>query len=209
MFRKLLPVILFILTVFYHTDLFAMETRVGLKGGVGLSYSLSEYTYYDSVSVLQKISEPTDVIFTGNGGLGVELLFEITEGFAIAMELDFLYQKRGGNFVNVRERITYLGMPLLVKGYLADTIFFGVGTNVQIMLDSAVFDYSLPGYRSTVDSSNVEFVVAIGASLPALPYLYLTVEARYYYGVTNYSTRSQEDLNTRAVDFMAGIMLKV
>ncbi|MDH5681453.1 MAG: PorT family protein [Spirochaetota bacterium] len=207
--RALLSTIFLLISLLWHSDLFSLETRVGAKGGVGLSYSLSEFAYYDSFSVLQKVSEPTEVIFTANGGLFVELYFEISSGFGFAVELDFLYQKRGGDFLNVRERITYLGMPVLVKGYLADTMFFGIGFNTQVMLDSSIIDFTSPGYRSKVDSSNVEFVVAIGAALPALEFLNLTVEARYYYGITNYSTRTNDNLNTRAVEFMAGIMLKV
>ncbi len=176
--------------VFQNTGFGFDQVKLGFKGGLGIG---QVFISNDNIR---------GGIFSPIGGIAFDLTSAVLNSKSIrwGIELDVMYQERGGEFNGYNERINYLGFPLILKFGLRDLYFIGLGLNYQRKLASAT-------YR--VKDDNLEFVLQLGIERPIAEDLFFVFDMRWNMGLLDYSKEVSETYYTFSYEFLFGLMFKL
>jgi hypothetical protein len=147
------------------------ELRYGITAGATYSFQ-SGYKNEDGVN--------------GIVGLTAGAFANYSFSDKLKLQLAAMYSEYGTNFEYAgystdEERQSYISIPLVLKGYVTDGIYFSVGPQVNMLLSSKFNSTDLKEYTKKAD-----FGLTGGLGVHITPNLGL--DANYYYGLGNIYT---------------------
>ncbi|MDH5680400.1 MAG: PorT family protein, partial [Spirochaetota bacterium] len=172
-----------------------IHLKIGAKGGVSLNSLQGNYGLSH------------DYLAT-EGGLATELII----GGNFLVEVDVMYQQRGGIRSTGTRHINYLGIPVLLKAFHpfgdsgtgALAPFISLGMNYQILQDSQFGKFT----DNNIKDRNLSIVIAAGFAFQTPNnFMDFTFEWRYEQGITDIGVPSV--LRTRSSSYLFGFMLKL
>lgn len=172
--------------------------RAGIKGGLNLSF-------------IQNNSGNSSDFNGGEGGLAMEFVF----GKIVSLEIDFMYQQRGGIVSDNTRELNFWAVPVIIKaskpilggkngdsGILSPILGLGISTQ---FLSSA---RSGNNRDSTIKNKNVSILILLGIKLSSgndkTDFIF---EWRYEQGLTDIGT--SEVIRTRNHSIIFGTMFKI
>lgn len=148
-------------------------------------------------------------VFSAVAGGGV---IELIAGSNIALEINFMYQQRGGISSAGTREIHYLAFPFLIKVFqpFGETDkeifvpFLGLGMNTQFLQRTRLNKID----DSAIKDTNFALLISIGFALSSPDDgLDFTFEWRYEQGINDIGVN--EIIRTRTHEFLFGFMVKV
>lgn len=184
---------IFFLCLISQERIYANDFYVGIKGGFGINYTGYPDSTDDTIN-------NTDAILSPSAGLALEYRHYFKKTglhLGFGLELDALYQSRGGSFTSGIVRSQYLGIPFVGRFWVGRYFHVGGGINYQYLLKSN---------SSAVRDINFELLGELGFSAGLTDHLNATLDLRFYGGVLNYTNNSSTSYKTRSGEIMIGLM---
>ncbi|MDH5681454.1 MAG: hypothetical protein OEZ36_07700 [Spirochaetota bacterium] len=172
-----------------------IHLKLGGKGGVSLNSLQMNYGL-------------TGDYLAADGGFASELII----GGNFLVEVDVMWQQRGGISKRGTRAINYLGIPVLMKAFHpfgksgtgSVAPFISLGANYQMLQDSHIGKNT----DNDVKDSNVALIIALGFSLQSPNnFMDFIFEWRYEQGITDIGIR--DVMRTRSHSYLFGFMLKL
>ena len=218
--KKLIIVILFIAIVPYYA--FSMNIGIGFKGGVSFPYFVGDDYKTQAENWMAPYPADTQPMVSFSGGAFTT--FFLTQFLAVQPEL--LYTIAGGaygehnGYINY-DKVKYLELPILVKGYLnvknvKINLFVGPSILFLIGIPKWMIEYDDIQF---IDGEWVEdafashyfgFVFGGGIDFDLGEYL-VTIDARYNLGLQTVMSDDPVELDWKQnnIQIMAGLAIKL
>ncbi|GMT49817.1 MAG: hypothetical protein IEMM0008_1356 [bacterium] len=198
-----------------HADVFALKAYFGLKAGAGIA----NLQYSETTSSLSQ--DTTRSRLAPEIGAFVEI--GITPEWAV--ELDLMYQQRGGKFTNGTLKLDYIGLSPFFKWYPIGGrdndlfgFYLGLGASFQFLADA-----TFKGVEdTTIEEFNVSIPLGFGIFIAMTERMDFIFDFRADFGITNVSTSGgaarsggtalptvDEDIRTRAYTLSIGFRYKL
>ncbi len=200
--------------VLSHAELFALKAYVGLKGGAGVA----NLQYSETTSSLSKDTTRSRLV----PEIGAFVEVGITPEWSV--ELNAMYQQRGGKFTNGTLKLDYVGLAPFFKWYPTGGgnndlfgFYLGLGASFQF-LNNATFNGS---EDTTIEEFNVSIPLGFGVFIAMTERMDFIFDFRADFGITNISTSGgvarsggtsftvDEDIRTRAYTVSLGFRYRL
>ncbi len=214
--KKYLSIIVVItIMLFSQADLFAQKVYFGLKGGAGIA----NLQYSETTSSLSQ--DTTRSRLAPEVGAFVEI--EINPEFSV--ELDAMYQQRGGKFTNGTLKLDYVGLTPFFKWYPTGGsgndlfgFYAGLGVSFQFLANGTFNGLE----DTTLEEFNVSIPLGLGFFIAMTERMDFVFDFRVDFGITNISTSGgvarsggstvptvDEDIRTRAYTLSLGFRYRL
>ncbi|HEO64305.1 MAG TPA: PorT family protein [Spirochaetes bacterium] len=213
--KKYMSIIVVItIMLFSQADLFALKAYFGLKGGAGIAnLQYSETTFSLSKDTTRSRLAPE---------IGAFVEIGITPEWAV--ELDIMYQQRGGKFTNGTLKLDYVGLSPFFKWYPTGGgnndlfgFYLGLGASFQFLADATFNGFE----DTTIEEFNVSIPLGFGFFIAMTERMDFIFDFRADFGITNISTSGgvarsggsvptvDEDIRTRAYTVSLGFRYRL
>jgi len=189
--KLLLPLIIFNFIFLSLTELYSLNLKAGVKGGMGINWTQ------------KSADDDTGAIIGATGGTAFEIggpIGQQNEFIAWGLEVNALYQERGGEFITGNGEVRYLGVPVILKLDFIPIYYMGMGLNYQKKISSTI---------SNLKENNLEFIMLIGFDTSITKNLDFVFDFRFYAGLLNYSADPSNTIKTQSIELLFGVMYKI